>query len=330
MRNKAERCIAIILVILLIMAQGTSMASSDPYEAYDHYSMVIAHLYGQGTPQEESLQRYAALVDRETNGHVQVTVISRKEDASSETLMRELLQGEIQGMRGNKLEYVWQFQILTLPFLTNSGADIARLLDSDIAERLCLEAGEATGTAILSVGHGGYLQLFGNTREVYADDLEGMTMEYAGMRTSMTTVEALGGTAVRTDRIQTLSFDGALISCEDALNMDKVPGYAVDLNIQFQPDPFIVNLGWYQRLPQEFQRILKQCAEECDRQNVSAVEEFRNTAMEELQKRGCTVVSPLEEEAEECRDACLYVYQWIVNEGMTSEEEVSELKGFFR
>ena len=61
------------------------------------------------------------------------------------------MAGTVQGMRGGQFDFSPRLLMFTLPFLTNTRAQVTALLQSDLAQKVCAEAEGETGTVIINL-----------------------------------------------------------------------------------------------------------------------------------------------------------------------------------
>ena len=128
---------------------------------------VAGHAQPEDTPRFVSMEQFAADVAEATNGHVKIEVYF-----SPRLLM------------------------FTLPFLTNTRAQVTALLQSDLAQKVCAEAEGETGTVIINLcDAGGYRQFSNSKHAIKAPaDLKGLKMRTNGMKTIDMTFQAMGAT----------------------------------------------------------------------------------------------------------------------------------------
>ena len=111
-------------------------------------------------------------------------------------MLEQVVQGVTQGMRGGQFDFSPRLLMFTLPFLTNTRAQVTALLQSDLAKKVCAEAEETTGTVIINLcDAGGYRQFSNNQHPITKpEDLKGLKMRTNGMKTIDMTFIALGAT----------------------------------------------------------------------------------------------------------------------------------------
>ncbi len=313
-----------------------SYQGSDPYTDLGSYTMVIAHAQPEGNPRAVSLEQFAVDVEEATYGHVQVEVIGDSRLGSEREMLEQVMAGAIQGMRGGQYDYSPRLMMFTLPFLTSDRAQIDALLDSDLAKRVCQEAGEATGTVILDLcDAGGYRQFSNDVRPIRRpEDMRGLHMRTNSMATTALIFEALGATVTSIPyadlymALQTGVVDGQDNPWINTVNMEfyDVQRYFTQVNYQFHPDPFYVNAKWWADLPQQFQDTLRVCATHMGDYNDRLVDEETQAARQTIESSRAMLYIPNEEEMAAFREAMEPVYAQCVQAGYCTEEEIQEMR----
>ncbi len=309
---------------------------ADPYAELGEYTMTVAHAQPEGNPRSVSLLRFAADVEDATYGHVKVEIVGDSKLGSEREQLEQVMAGTVQGMRGGQFDFTPRLLMFTLPFLTSDRAQIDALLESDLAKEICDEAGKTTGTVILDLcDAGGYRQLSNNVRPIKSpEDLKGLRMRTNTMETTAKVFEAMGATAesipyadlymsLQTDLVD--GQDNPWINVHDK-ELYNVQKYFTEVNYQFHPDPFYVNAQWWKALPREFREILADCAEEMGTYNDRLIDEGTQAAKEAIERSGTTIYVPTEREMDAFRAAMEPVYDWYVDEGICTAQELAELQ----
>lgn len=97
---------------------------------------------------------------------------------------------------GGQFDFSPRLLMFTLPFLTNTRAQVTALLHSELAQKVCAEAEGETGTVIINLcDAGGYRQFSNSKHSIKAPaDLKGLKMRTNGMKTIDMTFQAMGAT----------------------------------------------------------------------------------------------------------------------------------------
>ena len=100
----------------------------------------------------------------------------------------------------------------------------------------------------------------------------------------------------------------------EAMRFHEVQKYLTVIEYHFGPDPFIVNLDWYQGLCLEYQEILKECAVEAMKYNDQLVKEANIKALENI-KKSMQVTILTEEQKQAFVEKVQPVYDYFVKSG---------------
>lgn len=315
---------------------ASGQKGADPYAELGYFTMTVAHAQPQGNPRSVSLAQFAQDVDAATYGHVTVEVVGDSQLGSEREMLEQCMAGTIQGMRGGQYDFSPRLMMFTLPFLTSDRAGITALLHSELAQDVCIEAGEATGTVILNLcDAGGYRQMSNNVRPIKApEDLEGLKMRTNTMETTIMAFEAMGAETISipyADLYMSLETNVADGQDNPWINVDnmrfyEVQKYFTEVNYQFHVDPFYVNAQWFNALPSQFQDILRTCADDMGAYNDRLIDEGNQAAKDALMASGAELYIPTVQELGAFREAMLPVYNQCVAQGICTTQELRTMQ----
>lgn len=156
---------------------------------------VVGHAQPEGNPRFISMEQFAADVAEATNGHVKIEVYGNGQLGTEKEMLEQVVAGTVQVMRGGQFDFSPRLLMFTLPFLTNTRAQVTALLQSDLAQKVCAEAEGETGTVIINLcDAGGYRQFSNSKHARLPADLKGLKMRTNGMKTIDMTFQAMGAT----------------------------------------------------------------------------------------------------------------------------------------
>lgn len=308
----------------------------DRFPGLDQYVMEIGHVQPEDNPRHLSLLQFKEDVENATCGHVRVVIRPNGVLGTEEELLQQVMAGNIQGMRGGQYHYSPRLLMFTLPFLTQNRVQLNALLQSELAQRVCQECGEQTGTVILNIcDAGGYRQLSNAKRPIKApEDLEGLKMRTNGMKTTDLTMEALGAEVVSIpfNSLYT-ALKGGVADGQDnpwinsqQEKLHEVQPYFTNINYQFHVDPFFVNGAWWTSLPQELREAITPCAVDMGAYNDRLIDENNQVAMEAIDASDTAeVYTPTQEELDAFRAAVEPVYQACIAQGICTQAELDEM-----
>ncbi|MBR1672972.1 MAG: TRAP transporter substrate-binding protein [Fretibacterium sp.] len=330
-----KKLLSAVLVGLLVLGCASAWADDDPYAKLGSYEMIVGHAQPEGNPRWVSMLKFAEDVAKETHGHVTVSVFGNGQLGTEKEMLEQVVQGVAQGMRGGQFDFSPRLLMFTLPFMTNTRAEVTALLQSDLAKKVCAEAEKTTGTVIINLcDAGGYRQFSTNAHPIKKpDDLKGLKMRTNGMKTIDMTFRAMGATTTTVPyadlymALKTGVADGQENPWVNVVGMKfyEVQKYFTGVNYQFHPDPFYVNAEWWNALPAEFREIITKAATAMGEYNDQLIDENSEAARQTIIKSGAEVYMPTAEELKAFQDAAQPVYQQVVQEGICTQAELDEM-----
>ena len=157
-------------------AASAAAAGEDKFASLGDFTMTVGHAQPEGNPRFVSMEQFAADVAEATNGHVKIEVYGNGQLGTEKEMLEQVVAGTVQGMRGGQFDFSPRLLMFTLPFLTNTRAQVTALLQSDLAQKVCAEAEGETGTVIINLcDAGGYRQFSNSKHPIKAPaDLKGL------------------------------------------------------------------------------------------------------------------------------------------------------------
>lgn len=299
------------------------------------FKMIIGHAQPEGNPRFVSLEKFAADVEEKTDGHVKVTVYGNGQLGTEKEMLEQVVEGTIQGMRGGQFDFCPRLQMFTAPFMTQTREQVTALLQSDLAKKVSAEAEQETGTVIINLcDGGGYRQFSNNIRPIKKpDDLKGLKIRTNGMKTYDLAFQTMGASTVTIPyadlymSLKTGVADGQDNSWGNVVSMKfyEVQKYFTEVNYVFAPDPFYVNGEWWHSLPEEYQKIIVECATAMGEYNDQLIDEGEEKAKQDIIASGAELYIPTEEELQAFIDAVQPVYQQMIEEGFCTQEEMDQM-----
>ena len=315
---------------------ASTAEGEDPYAALGDFTMVVGHAQPEGNPRFVSMEQFAKDVSEATNGHVTVEVYGNGQLGTEKEMLEQVVAGTIQGMRGGQFDFSPRLLMFTLPFLTQTRAQVTALLQSDLAKSVCAEAEAETGTVIINLFDAGGYRQFSNSKHPITkpDDLKGLKMRTNGMKTIDMTFQALGATTTTIPYsdlymgLKTGVADGQENPWVNVQGMKfyEVQQYFTEVNYQFHPDPFYVNATWWNSLPEEYRTIISDCATKMGEYNDQLIDENSEAAKQAIIDAGCEIYEPTDEEIAAFQEAVQGVYDQCVEEGICTADELAQMQ----
>ena len=206
-----------------------------------------------------------------------------------------------------------------------------------MAAEICASAGAKVNGVILDVcDAGGFRQFSNSMRPIKTPaDMVGLKMRIApGMDTIDMTFKAMGSNTVSipyNDLYMSLN-TGVADGQENpwvnivAMAFYEVQKYFTEINYQFHPDPFIVNLDWWNSLPEDFQAIVQTAANDMGDYNDQLVDELQGAAKQTVMDyKDCEIYVPTADELALFVEAAQPVYQQMVEKGICTQEQIDAM-----
>lgn len=317
-------------------AASAAAAGEDKFASLGDFTMTVGHAQPEGNPRFVSMEQFAADVAEATNGHVKIEVYGNGQLGTEKEMLEQVVAGTVQGMRGGQFDFSPRLLMFTLPFLTNTRAQVTALLQSDLAQKVCAEAEGETGTVIINLcDAGGYRQFSNSKHPIKAPaDLKGLKMRTNGMKTIDMTFQAMGATTTTIPYsdlymgLKTGVADGQenpWVNVE-GMKFYEVQKYFTEVNYQFHPDPFYVNAAWWNGLPEEYRDIINECATKMGEYNDELIDKNSSAAKQTIVDSGCEVYEPSADELKAFQTAVQSVYDQCVTEGICTADEIKEMQ----
>ncbi len=318
-------------------ASAPAAGGEDPFADLGDCTRVIGHAQPEGNPRYVSMEKFAEDVMAATNGHVTVQVFGNGQLGTEKEMLEQVVAGTVQGMRGGQFDFSPRLLMFTLPFLTQTRAEVTALLQSDLAKSVCAEAEAETGTVIINLCDAGGYRQFSNSKHPIKTpaDLVGLKMRTNGMKTIDLTFTTLGATTTTIPYsdlymgLKTGVADGQDNPWVNVQGMKfyEVQQYFTEVNYQFHPDPFYVNAAWWNSLPEEYRTIISDCATAMGEYNDQLIDENSETAKQEIASApNVEVYEPTAEELEAFKEAMKPVYDQCIAEGICTAEELAQMQ----
>lgn len=176
-------------------AASAAAAGEDKFASLGDFTMTVGHAQPEGNPRFVSMEQFAADVAEATNGHVKIEVYGNGQLGTEKEMLEQVVAGTVQGMRGGQFDFSPRLLMFTLPFLTNTRAQVT-LCCRAIWHRRCALRPKARRAPSSSTCA---MQALPPVLQLQAPhqapaDLKGLKMRTNGMKTIDMTFQAMGAT----------------------------------------------------------------------------------------------------------------------------------------
>jgi C4-dicarboxylate-binding protein DctP len=332
-------CVAAIIAMAVLFAgcakkdAGTAAASASQ-SAPKTFAMQIGHAQPTTNPRHISLEAFKAIVERESQGGIKVDIFPAGQLGTEKEMLEQTCSGVIQGFRGGQFDFLPKLLIFSLPFLTETADEISRLMNSDFAKEVCVGS-QKDGAIILGLGDAGGYRQFSNNKHRIAkpSDLVGLKMRTNGMDTIDRTFKAMGASTISVPYndlymgLKTGIADGQenpWVNVE-GMKFYEVQKYFTEINYQFHPDPFYVNLDWYNSLPDNYKKIIDDATKESMLVNNKAIADNQQAALDVIEANSEVYhLTPTERAA--FKAAAETVYTQYLAENLLTQAELDNMR----
>ena len=250
-------------------------------------------------------------------------------------LMDLVATGVLQGTRGGFFaDANPKFNLITLPFLVDGWDQALRLVNSSFMQKINIGARD-NGFHIPATGISQGFRAYTNNKKPikHPNDLKGMKMRVPMQEVYVQTALAFGSNPQELPFIEVYhALQTGVVDGQDNapsniwdFKIYEVSNYLTINNYATGPDPFMVNLKWYESLPNNLQNIFDDVARETiaisDKLNRKQESEFIQKLAQHLEVNYLT-----DDELDPFRKAVIPVYQYFVDQGSFSFEEIDKAR----
>jgi len=333
------RKLGLLVLSLLVVASLGIFAKGqqeDAAAAAEPIVMKVAHAQPEHTPRHKSYLLFKELVEERTGGAITVEVYPHGQLGVEHDVTEQVKMGAIQSTRSGSFEMITpKLLIYTMPFLFDTIDGLHKITRGPIGEKIAKEA-EQNGFKLLATGDAGYFRhITNNVRPIRSPaDMKGLKLRTPPIESIIKTMEALGANPVSIPyaevymALKTGVADGQenpFINIE-AMKFNEVQKYLTIVNYQWHPDPFAVNLEWYNSLSSKHQKILKQAAEEAMEYNDDMMKDASDVAYDKIKGTFDEIVELSDAEKQLFIDAVTPVYDYYINKGLFTMDELEEIR----
>ncbi len=290
-------------------------------------------------PRSQSMIFFKEQLEKRTNGRIMVENYFSAVLGTEFEVQDMVATGALQGTRGGGfINANKKYYIFMLPFLVENWDQAIKLINSDFTKKIN-EAAWANGYHIPACGISqGFRAHTNNVRPIESpDDLKGLKMRVPQQEVYVMNAKILGANpqelpysevymALKMGVVE--GQDNAVSNIWD-FKIYEVQEYLTITNYATGPDPFMVNLDWYNSLPPDFQKIFDEVAEQAMKYSDQLNREKELEYIEKLSKKLKTnYVTP--GNIEKFRQATKSVYQYFIDKGYFTWEDINDARECIR
>lgn len=313
----------------------TSAILSSFIFAQEIYEFKYSHSQPEQHPRSQSMIFFKEEVEKRTAGRIKVENYFSAVLGTEFELQDMVATGALQGTRGGGFTNAnKKYYILMLPFLVENWDQASKLVASDFTKEINAGA-ESNGYHIPVCGISqGFRAHTNNVKPIETpDDLKGLKMRVPQQEVYVINARILGVNpqelpysevymALKTGVVD--GQDNAVSNIWD-YKVYEVQKYLTISNYAIGPDPFMVNLEWFNSLPDDLQGIFDEVAVEAmnysDQLNRTNEAKYIQLLSEKLE---INYVTP--ENLEKFREATKPVYQYFIDRGYFTWDDIKSAR----
>lgn len=297
---KRFRLLSLCLTFAILVGTLVGCSGGSKDEAL---TLKLANVSALGDERDLSLQEFKRLVEEKSSGKIKVEVYSGGTLGGWRDTIEGLEAGIVQIVCesiGTLEPYSKTASIDAYPYLYRDYDHYKKVMNGEIGEQLLATVGEEGGFEIMGPSYRGARIMTTNKKVESADDLKGLKIRAPGIQMYIKTWEYLGASPVPMDatEIYTGLQQGTVDAQENPVLFSygnayyDVCDYLVMTNHVMSTDVFIFNDDFYNGLPADTQKILKESAIEAGNYRTQLVFEKEGAAIEDMKSKGMEVINP--------------------------------------
>ena len=304
------------------------------------YSAEVTMKIGHCMPPESSRNKACLIfkdyVEKTSNGEIEVQIFPSSQLGREAELVEALKMGEIEGYVGGIYDALSpMLNLYLMPFIFPDQGALVAVANSDIGKRIEKSA-EVNGIKILATGDAGSRNYTNNVHPIKTPaDMEGLKMRTPSIDAIIMSMQAVGGNPVSIAYAETyMALKTGVADGEEnpfmnivTMKFHEVQKYMTVVHYMFNPEPFCVNLEWYNSLKPEYQKIINDGAQLYTREQNAMRANTSDMYLNTIKDAGVEIYYPTPEEYQQFADKCKTVYDKYVERGDFTQADLNEVRG---
>jgi tripartite ATP-independent transporter DctP family solute receptor len=330
-----------LLILIVCLVAGLTFAAVDKALAEKEalktgeevYLFKYANTQSPNHPRSKSMEFFKEQLEKASNGRIKVELYFSGVLGKEAEVLDMVVTGSVQGCRGGLFERAnKKYLLYTLPFMFENTDQVIRLMRSEFGDKINQEALK-NGIYIPACGvAGGFRNITSNVKPIRNPaDLKGLKMRTPPIDMTIKTFKALGANPQQVAYTETyMALKSGVVEAQENpfsntvdMKFYEVQKYLSVVNWQLHPDPFYVNPGWYNSLPDDLKAVFDSAAQSTmiysDTIWLNSEKDYYYILRDKLQVNELTPAA-----TEEFRKAVKSVWQSYVDDGFFSWEDINE------
>lgn len=330
-----------VLLIALVVLTGCSKESTDKIATGETtkvekvYKIKVGHEFTTESPRHKALEVFEKYLEETSEGRISVELFPAGILGKEAEMLESVKMGNIECFVGGPFDpQTEKLNLILMPFFFEDQDAMMRVSKSDIGASIRKDA-EKNNLKLLAFGDGGSRQITNNVREIRSpEDMKGLKIRTPGMESIIKCMETLGANPVSIPyadcymALKTGVADGQenpLANIGD-MKFYEVQKYMTYIDYQFHPEVMSMNLKFYNDLPSDLQAMVDDAAwiftEEQNRLRADMNDKYYKM----IEDSGVKIYKPTAEEKQAFMDACAPVYDYFIQKGTFTKEELEAVR----
>jgi tripartite ATP-independent transporter DctP family solute receptor len=322
----------LFISVLVILAFTICMSV---YSASDTIIIKAADQVAANHPRAESWLIFKQLVEYRSNGEIKVDVYPTGQLGNQTEILEQVVTGTVQVCAsGNFNAASTKLNIYGLPFIIRDVESAYKVIRGPVGEKIAEDA-KKNGIKILATGVSSGMRNFTNNKRPITkpEDMKGLKMRTPPQPAIVKTMEALGANPIEVPyadlymALKTNVADGQENPFTNIVteHLYEVQKYLTVANYQFGVNPIYANLDWFNSLTPEHQEIIERAAKDMI-VFADYLESKKQVESFEILKDKMEINILTEEELQPFIEQTKPVYQYFVDEGFFTWDEIEEVR----
>jgi len=286
-------------------------------------------------PRSRSMTFFKEQLEKRTNGKIKVHNYFSAVLGTEFEVQDMVATGALQGTRGGGFIHAnKKYYIFMLPFLVDNWEEALKLINSDFTKKINEQA-KANGYHIPACGISqGFRVHTNNVRPIKKpDDLKGLKMRVPQQEVFVVNAKTLSVNPQELPSSEIyMALKTGVVDGQDNpvsniwdFKVYEVQKYLSVTNYATGPDPFMVNLEWYNKLPENLKQIFDEVAVETMKYSDQLNRESEVEYLKQLSKKlEINYLTP--ENIKKFKEATKPVYQYFIDKEYFTWEDIAEAR----
>lgn len=304
--------------LFLAACAGASGGKAD--SNIPEFVLTYAENQAEDYPTTQGAYKFAELVKERTQGKVEILINAGGSLGDEKTVIEQMQFGGVDFARVSLsplAEYVPKLNVLQMPYLYTGPDHMWTVLEGQIGDDF-LGSFENSSLVPLSWYDAGARNFYTTGKPIERlEDMKGLNIRVQESGLMEDTIEALGAVPVPMafgevySALQTGDIDGAennWPSYESTRHYEVSRYYTIDEHTRVPELQLIAQSTW-DKLPSEYQEVIRQCAEESARYERRLWKEREATSEKKIRQAGCVVIELDPREKARFQEAVMPMYE---------------------